>query len=124
MTQTPNIAASNTVILLTITRKYPTKNNGINCFFPITNNVNANPNAGSKPPATLNPSVNHVGTEFMKFCTASAQYIFAKNGTGNLMKKLKIVGSTTLQITIPFAFPSSAYLSPICTNTTLTVFLI
>ena len=80
MTQTPNIAASNTVILLTITRKYPTKNNGINCFFPITNNVNANPNAGSKPPATLNPSVNHVGTEFMKFCTASAPYIFAKNG--------------------------------------------
>ena len=51
MTQTPNIAASNTVILLTLTRKYPTKNNGINCFFPITNNVNANPNAGSKPPA-------------------------------------------------------------------------
>ena len=124
MTQTPNIAASNTVILLTITRKYPTKNNGINCFFPITNNVNANPNAGSKPPATLNPSVNHVGTEFMKFCTASAPYIFDKNGTGNLMKKLKIVGSTTLQITIHFAFPSYAYLSPICTNTTLTVFLI
>ena len=87
MTQTPNIAASNTVILLTITRKYPTKNNGINCFFPITNNVNANPNAGSKPPATLNPSVNHVGTEFMKFCTASAPYIWEINTQKTEMQK-------------------------------------
>ena len=40
------------------------------------------------------------------------------------LKRHMVFYNTTLQITIPFAFPSSAYLSPICTNTTLTVFLI